>query len=88
MINNLIIQQNLTLIFLYIKGIIFHEFNEFWTNLIHNDYFGNQPSIMQFEKVSKIFFGFLKNKLQNDPNTVIKEKFMEKMCLNFSQNKT
>jgi hypothetical protein len=67
------------------KGVIFFEFSEFWSNLINVGYFGKQPSVMLFEKVSKYFFELLVEKLEKDTENVIHEKFLEKSRLNLAQ---
>ncbi len=66
--------------------MIFFEFSEFWSNLIHNGYFSDQPSVMLFEKVSKSFFKILSEKLQQDTGTLIENHFLEKNLLNFVHN--
>lgn len=50
--------------------VLFVEFDQYW--------FMNEPNVMNFEKVSKLFYNLVANKLKNDPHTIIKENFLGK----------
>ena len=52
------------------KGVIFAEFDQYW--------FVTESTVMSFERVSKIFFTNIANKLKHDPHTIIRESFMAK----------
>lgn len=49
---------------------IFSEFDSFW--------FTNEPHVMEFERLSKIFKSLIIEKLTNDPHTIIRENFLGK----------
>lgn len=53
------------------KGIIFAEFDSFW--------FINEPNVMQFERLTKVFREMIRDKLINDPHAIIRENFLGKM---------
>lgn len=53
------------------EGIIFAEFDTFW--------FVNEPNVMQFERLTKIFKELIRDKLTNDPHAIIRENFLGKM---------
>ncbi len=52
------------------KGVLFVEFDQYW--------FLNEQNVMNFEKVSKLFYSIIGNKLKNDPHTIIRENFLGK----------
>lgn len=49
---------------------IFIEFDSFW--------FTNEPNVMDFERLSKIFQSLITEKLKNDPHSIIRENFLGK----------
>lgn len=53
-----------------IYSIIFSEFDTFW--------FANEPNVMEFERLTKIFNKLITEKLKNDPHTIIRENFLGK----------
>lgn len=67
----LLARDNINLLnFNKIYQIIFVEFNAFW--------FANEPNIMDFERLTKIFKGLIAEKLVNDPHAIIRENFLGK----------
>jgi hypothetical protein len=49
---------------------IFNEFDAFW--------FINEPNVMEFERLLRIFKSLIIERLKNDPHTIIRENFLGK----------